>query len=99
MATYQELRNLFVDSPLKNRTEVAVCVKAQSILDDGAATAGEVAWASEAIQAPQSKADSLLKYVLAKNKSATPAQIQAADDSTLQGHIDSAVDALIAGGN
>lgn len=98
MATYNELFNLFVDSPLLNRTSVAVCVKAQAILDNDLAKASEVVWAGDALKSPKSKAEDLLRYVLAKNKALTPTQIQNADDATLQTAVDAAIDALIAGG-
>ena len=98
MATYSDLYNLYVDSPLLNRTSVAVCVKAQAFLDDNAATAAQIAWAVEALKSPRAKAEELLKYVLAKNQAASVAQIQAASDSTLQGQVDTAIDAIIAGG-
>lgn len=98
MATYAELYDLRSDSALRNKVAVAVAVKAQALLDLASPTAGQVAWAKAAIDAPIAKADSLLNYVLAKNKAASTSQILAATDAAIQSNVDAAVDKIIAGG-
>lgn len=98
MATYQELFELRADSPLRNRVTVAVVVKAQVLIDGATPTAAEIVWADEALKSPVSKASQILNYVLAVNKSATIGNILGAADTAIQSNVDSAVDALIAGG-
>lgn len=98
MATYAELYDLRSDSGLRNKVAVAVAIKAQTILDLASPTNAQVVWASAAIANPVTKADALLNYVLAANKSATVSQIQGATDSTIQTNVGAAVDKIIAGG-
>lgn len=98
MATYSELYDLRSNDTLKNKVSVAVAIKAQALLDAAMPTAAQVAWANDAITDPVSKAGQLLNYVLAANSSATVAQITGASDSSIQNNVNSAADALIAGG-
>ena len=98
MADYPQLFELRGDSPLRNRVTVAIVVKAQALIDGGAPTAAEIAWADAALKNPSGKATEILGYVLAANKGATVANIQGASDTAIQTNIDAAVDALIAGG-
>ena len=98
MATYQELFDLRSDDALRNRISVAVAVKAQELIDGGSPTQAQLDWASSAIQSPISKAGELLNYVLAANKAASVAQIQAATDTAIQTNVSAAVDKLVAGG-
>ena len=98
MATYAELFDLNSDDALRNKIAVAVVVKAQELIDGGSPTTAEITWANDAIGNPQSKASAIMNYVLAANKAATVAQIQGAADSAIQANVDTAVDALIAGG-
>ena len=98
MATYAELFELRNDSSLRNRVAVAVIKKAQDLIDLTTPTADQITWANDAIDNPASKAGPILNYVLAANSSATVSQIQGASDTAIQANVDSAVDALIAGG-
>lgn len=98
MASYLELQSLFSDSDLQDRVAVAAVKKAQTLLDGGAPTANEVAWASGALQSPRETGLKLLKYVLAKNSGADVTTIQGATDATIQANVDTAADVLIAGG-
>ena len=98
MATYLDLFGLGSDSDLQDKIVVAVIKKAQTLLDVGTPTTDQVTWASGAIDNPSGKAKSLLQYVLAANSGMTVAQIQGASDAAIQSNVDSAVDALIAGG-
>ena len=98
MATYLELHALRTDSDLQDRVSVAIVKKAQALLVAVTPTAAEVAWADAAIDSPKAKMPGLLNYILAANSDSTTAQILAASDSVMQSQIDTAVDALIAGG-
>lgn len=98
MATYTELFDLRSDSNLRNRVAVAACVKAQSLLALASPTAKQVQWAVAAIADPIGHADDLLNYVLAANRAATVAQIQAATDTALQTQVDAAADKILSGG-
>ena len=98
MATYAELFELRSNSPLRNRVAVAIIIKAQSLIDGATPTAAQIAWANAALQGPVDKAGEILNYVLAANKDASESQILDASDSAIQTNVDTAVDALIAGG-
>lgn len=96
MATYNELRSLYGDGALKNRVEVAVCMKAHAVLQEATPSAARLAWSKTALQGPAAEADYLLKYALAANAALTLAQIQSAADSALLSAIGAAVDKLYA---
>lgn len=98
MATYLEIFGLRSNSDLQEKVAVAVVKKAQALLDGATPTAAEVAWANAAIKDPVGEADSLLNYVLAANSAATVSAITGATDAAIQSNVDTAVDALIAGG-
>lgn len=90
MATYVEIRNLFSDSSLLNRTGVATIVAANALLS-GAPTAASKAYAAAVFQDPEGEARKVLMAVLSANKALTVAQIQGVTDANLQ----TAVDAVI----
>lgn len=98
MATYLELKVLIQDVALRDKVEIAVDVKAAEILDNGASTTEQVAWAPEAIMNPSLKAVEIINYVLAVNKGLSVAAIPGASDAAIKSNVDTAVDALIAGG-
>ncbi len=91
MANYLEIRDLFNDSDLKNRVEVAVIVAAQGLAD----SPDNNAWVAEAYNNPKGEAQKALMGVLAQNRAFTVAQIQGADDATLQTAVDAAVATLV----
>jgi hypothetical protein len=97
MATYEELHNLAGNNALLDRIAVAITIKADAILNDGAATTAEKAWAKTAFVDPQSQAKAFQNAVLAANSSATVAAINGATDSLLQTNVDAAV-SIFAGG-
>ncbi len=97
MATYQELFDLRADSPLRNRVTIGVIVKAQALID-GVPAASKIAWAEDALKNPVGKGTEILHYILAVNKSLTVGNIQGQADTAIQTNVDTAVDALIAGG-
>ncbi len=98
MATYEELYGLRSNSVFLQKVTVAVAKKAQLLLDGGTPTVAEVTWASAAIQSPRSEAEALANYVLAANSTASVGAITGASDSLVQTNVNSAIDAIIAGG-
>jgi len=98
VATYKELFELRADSPLRNRVSVATVVKAQDLIAAVTPTAAEITWANNTLTNAAGRAQTLLGYVLAANKSLSVAQIQGASDLDIQTEVDTAADAMIAGG-
>jgi hypothetical protein len=96
MATYTELFDLRSNNALRNKIAVAVIEKARILIDLATPTAKQLAWAEAAISNPLGKADTLMNYVLVANKSATTAQILAANDAAIQNNVNAAVDKLTA---
>ena len=100
MATYDELRTLFGDDPLRNKIEVAVIVAAEAIRGEDANTPNHdnrLVWAKQAFDNPQGAATKMLMALLAANKDATVAQIQSATDEAIQTKVDAAVDVFADG--
>jgi len=95
MATYLEINTLSADANLLKRAETAVIIAAQTLVESGGATANDRRWARQALYAPTAEAQKALRYVLAKNKSATTAQINAVTDASLQTQVDAIVPALV----
>jgi len=98
MATYLELFILKSDSDLQDKVSTAIVKKAQALLDGATPSAAEVTWATEALDAPLSKRESALNYVLAANSALTVSAIQSATDVAIQTNVDTAVDVIISGG-
>lgn len=98
MATYLELKALRNNSDLQDKVEVACVKKAQTLIDLATPTAAQITWAQATIRDPQSESGAMLNYILVANSTLTTAQILAASDSAIQGQINDAVDAIIAGG-
>ena len=98
MATYSELRNLANDSTLRNRVYMALLVAAEEQLTASPAPSDEIiAFAQQIARAPDRLADDVLGLVLAANKDATVAQINAVSDATIQSNVDSVLAALAKG--
>tara|TARA_R110002096_G_scaffold34857_2_gene99322 strand:+ start:392 stop:685 length:294 start_codon:yes stop_codon:yes gene_type:complete len=91
MATYTEIRDLFNDSVLKNRVEVAVIIAANGLADN----ASNNAWVSQAYNNPKAEAGKALMAVLAANNGLSVAAIQGANDAAIQGAVDTAVATLV----
>ena len=91
MASYTELRDLFNDSELSNRVEVAVIVSANSLADN----ASNNAWVAQAYANPTAEAKKVLMAVLATNAGLDVSAIQGATDAALQTAVDTAVSILI----
>ncbi len=94
MATYLELRNLFNDGDLVNRTTVAITISVNDLLS-GSPTANDKKYAESVLSNPQEEARKILMTILASNSSATVAQIQSATDATLQTKVDAVVPHLV----
>ena len=94
MATYTELRNLFNDGDLINRTAVAIMIAVNTKLE-ATPTAANKAYAAKVFANPQAEAKVALMSVLAANAGATVSAIQGATDASLQTNVNSVVDSLI----
>lgn len=94
MASYQELRGLFSDSDLMEKTEVAVVVAANNLVG-GAPTAAEKAWIAAVFANPGAEAQKALMNVLAANKGLAVSAIQSASDSALQTNVNAVVPTLV----
>lgn len=95
MAAYLDLRDLFNDSELRNRTQVAVAVTAHSLAGTATPTDDDLAWVALALGDTGGEAEKALKFVLAENKAASVGAIQGADDATLQTNVDAVRDTLV----
>lgn len=94
MATYSELRSLFGEGSLKNKVEVALCMKVHAILQEATPSAERLAWVRGVLASSYSEAEALLKYGLAANASLTAAQLLGASDAALLSAVSAAVDKL-----
>lgn len=94
MATYSELRNLFNDSDLTEKVEVAIVVAAQELVA-GTPTTAQKAWIAAAFANPSAEAKKALMAVLAANKDVTVAAIQGATDTAIQTQVNSVVSILV----
>jgi hypothetical protein len=98
MATYTELFALRQDSALLNRVAVACVIAAEKIRTEDPSTPNHPArlvWARAAFANPQARAAEMWMAVLAANKGAAVAVIQAVTDPTLQAKVDEAVDVFL----
>ena len=91
MAAYKDLRVLFNDSDLLERTETAIIIAANNL----PANIANNAWIAQAFASPNAEAKKALMGVIAANSAQTIAAIQAADDATLQTNVDSVVATLV----
>lgn len=97
MATYEELATLPGDDLwglFKDKVAVAVGIKATAIINEAAPTAGQLAWAQQAIEDPRGSGDNIVWYVVSDNANASKMQILTAPDNAIQTNVDAAVDAL-----
>ena len=100
MATYLELRDLFADSSLRNRSAVAAIIAAETIRAESAAVtnhANRLIWAKKVWQSPEYWGEALLKAALAANKTLTVSQLTGVSDASLQTAIDNAVNVFADG--
>ena len=95
MASYIDLRNLFSDDTMKNRTDIAVVVAASDLLAGLSPTPDEQKWAAAVFSNPRGEGGKAFMAVIAANKDATIAQIQGSTDAALQTNVDSVVPDLV----
>jgi hypothetical protein len=94
MATYIELRQLYVDTDLLDKVEIAVVIAANNLIT-GTETTADKAWISQVLGSPRGEAEKALKIVLAKNAGATVETIQGASDSAIQTNVNTIVPILV----
>lgn len=94
MATYEEIRNLFSDSDLLTKVQVATIIAANDLIG-GTPTTAEKAWASEVFGNLRGESEKARMAVLAENKDLTVAQIQSATDAAVQGQVNAVVPTLV----
>lgn len=100
MATYAELLAIASGSTgdaFRARVRVAVVVAADVVRAEAGATpnhASRLQWARAALTNPDPVAAQMTWAVLAQNRTATAAQITAADDATVQTAVNNAIDLL-----
>ena len=95
MATHEELADLRQFSRLKDQVRVAVVVAASEISGEDPGTvnhANRLVWARWTLRSVEASADQMRPAVLAANRAATVAQIQAAADTAVQTNVDDTVD-------
>lgn len=98
MASLQELRGLYAHSDLMEKIEAAMIIAVQAVLD-GSPTTADQKYAAYVFTAPHIEARKALMSVLAKNKTATTAQITGASDAAIQVNVDAVVPTLSAAWN
>ena len=96
MATYLELTGLIVSrGELVQKITAAVAIAADTIMNEASATPNHdnrLRWAKEAFVRPRAKADQMMAALIAQNKNATVAAIEAASDAAIQANVDAAID-------
>lgn len=96
MATYTELRDLYGDDALKNRLDIAVTVAAQELMEGATPTTGEQQWAASVLRDPRPVTEQALRFLLAKDRTASVSAIQGATDAAIQARVDDIKDSLVA---
>lgn len=94
MATLTELQTLLSDPVLRDKCRSACVKTAVSVAYEDAGTANHAArlvWAKGALNDPNGTADKVVRYLVAAMASSTLAEIQAASDATIQGHVDASL--------
>lgn len=94
MATYAEIRQLFSDSTLSEKMEVAVIIAANNLLA-GSETAAQKAWAVSVFSNPHNEAKKAMMAVLATHNALTVNQIQTATDAVVQAAVNNVVPTLV----
>ena len=94
MALYLDLRKLFNDADLVNRTAMATLISVNTILE-ASPTAKDKAYAALVSANPSAEAKKVLMFVLAANNGLAVATIQSANDAALQTKVDAIVLILI----
>jgi len=97
MATYLELaeiKNGTGWNDFLSQVNVALQIKAASIIDEPTSVDSLTAWAKAAITNPVDTGRAIANYVVAANASATLLQIYGASEATIQTNVNTEIDAL-----
>jgi acyl-CoA synthetase (AMP-forming)/AMP-acid ligase II len=86
MATYLELRELFKDSDLQDKVEVAAVIAASDMLENTPSAAQKI-WAAAVFDNPRAEAKKLLMAVLADKKNASVSEINALTDNNIKNRV------------
>ena len=97
MATYLEIRQLYADQDLLNRTSVAVARAANAIGESTSESDARKFWACRALGNPDAEGSKALLAALAQSSTKEVSAIQSAPDSALQAVVDGVVDLLACG--
>jgi hypothetical protein len=95
MATHTELFELYSDSALRNKVEIALILVADAIRGEDPATAnhaGRLAWAREVFRNPQTWLMPMFRLLLAANQSAEAGRISGVSDAVITSKVAEAVD-------
>jgi hypothetical protein len=98
MATYQELQALrgsTTITPLREKINVAIIIKANILAKLPTPTSAQVDWSKAALGNPESYQNIVLNYILADYNTTTSTAIQNATDAQVQTAVDAAVDTLL----
>ena len=95
MASYEDLYDFRNNTALINRVQVAISIKAQSILADVGATQAQIDWANMALNHIEQESRRAWAYMLAANKTGSTTDIQEATDNTIQTNVDAYADNTI----
>ena len=98
MATYIELQSLrgsMLSSPLREKINVAIIIKANILAKLPTPTAAQVNWAKSALDSPEHFQSIVLNYILADYNTQTSTVIQNATDAQVQIAVNAAVDTIL----
>lgn len=99
MATYNELHALRGSAgieSLKQKIEVAIAIKANTLTKLPAPTTAQKDFAKAALTSPASYLEVILNYILADYNTVTTSVISSAVDADVQTAVNAAVDTLLA---
>ena len=96
MAELSELRSLFNDSELQNRTSAAVIIAATNELQADPGTANGRIWALKVLTSPESWGKIFFKSILAVNSSVSAENIRNVGDGAIQTNVDALVADIVA---
>ena len=99
MATYTELYALWGASTiatLRQKTSLAIAIKANAIAKSASPTAAAVAFAKQALADPDHYQQTVLNYILAEFNASNTSAITGATDVQVQSAVDSTINTLLA---
>ena len=91
MATLEELADLYQDSGLIKKIGAALVIGAHDLLNAGAPTANDKAYAAKVFSDPGKEAHLALPYLLGADNAADVSAIQGAADSAIQTRVNAAI--------